>query len=203
MSLLLPDLPNSRREQGRGQEQLRGRPGSDAGLVIVHVVERDPRRARDANLLGERPDLLPRVLLKLLLGLHTSVTRKPLSVSAPQWKRQPDGAAPPGSYSINFATSSYCSSVPPSNSRSTATAICSILSAIRLRRPDPMAFVRSSRAGSEEARKAARRQEAPLPLWAVGEASETPLAAPWGRFAWPSPLPTRPRKGSPAVGHRW
>src|SRR5450755_554511 len=39
------------------------------GLVVVHFVKRDPRRSRDANLLRVRPDLLLRVLLKLLLGL--------------------------------------------------------------------------------------------------------------------------------------
>ena len=39
------------------------------GLVVVHVVERDPRWSRDTNLLRVRRDLLLRVLLKLLLRL--------------------------------------------------------------------------------------------------------------------------------------
>ena len=67
---------------------------------------------------------------------------------------------------------------PPSNPRSIPTAICSILSAIRSRRPDRV--VRSSQAGGEDARRAARRQEAPFPFSSTSGliADATPLRPP-------------------------
>jgi hypothetical protein len=70
------------------------------GLVVVHVVERDPRRSREANLLRVRADLLLRLLLKLLLGLPdirdaqtTLAERTPVEQAARRGRAPP--ARPP------------------------------------------------------------------------------------------------------------
>jgi hypothetical protein len=107
---------------GEGPFTLTARAWSVVGETPVGVA------ARSTSRITKRPYPTPNRMLPAApsrtLSIDDSLNQRDPGVSA--------GAAalPEVFTSINLATASYCSSVPPSNSRSTATAICSILSPV-------------------------------------------------------------------------